>query len=256
MYPLFRFPGTWWSTELEGRRFRVEVLPWRYDLDVVVEPGAPSEKRSILIKANETVNLTITGPESREPWGEPTNIEKQVPDRKSVAMTDVRIGYHPRTAPVVANSLEFTVRYEMTEIGDSARVTVTAEGRNTAASAVETCGCLSFWRTFFALGPEQLQFVPMGYVKDWYQGPKLDVAPVECSTRRLDCDQATLSPGEAISRSMTFSFQPADFAEKTGELHIRTYYFTGPPGIEWHDAERVDLGTHAVPLRIVGTTGF
>jgi hypothetical protein len=257
-YPLYQFPGTDKTVFLDKEGcFSVEVLPGRYDLDVFVAPGARPDRQSVLIKANEIVSLTITGPDARGPWSQPSNIEKQTPPSTEdlVPMESVRVVYHPLTTPVQAHSLEFTVRYEMNQVGDSIKVVVIAEGRNTFASAISTCGCFSFWSTEFGLGPEQLMSIPLAPVRDWYKGPSLHVVPVECTTPRLECAPTTLAHGEAVTRSMSFAFRPADFATKTGELHIRTYYFTGTSGTEWHDAERVDLGTLAVPLRLPGTIG-
>jgi hypothetical protein len=256
-YGSYRLPGTDENASLDKQgRFRIELLPGRYDLDVLVAPGEPVERKTVVIKANETLDLIITGPEGSGRRSRPTNVEQQTPPGMEIApMDSVRVIYHPQTEPVIAKSLTFTVRYEMTEVGDSIRVNVIAEGRNSADAPVSTCGCFSFWRIRFGFGPEQVMDIPLANVKDWYTGPKLEVAPVECTTSTLDCAPTTLAPGESVSRSMSFSFRPADFAEMTGELHVRTYYFTGAPGTEWHDAERIDLGTLAVPIRLPGTVG-
>ena len=254
-WPTYRFPGTDHHLFLEeGGRFRVEVLPGKYDLDMFVAPGAPPERRTILVKANQSVDVIITGPEGEGPVPAPSNIEEITePGSTLYEIKDVGIKYHPQTKPVVSKSLEFTVRYEMADIGDSIRVTVRAEGRNKTPSAVETCGCLSFWQASFALGPEQVGQIPLAPVRDWYKGPKLEVPPEECATPTLDSIPTMINSGDAITRSMSFSFRLKDFEEKTGELRIQTYYFVGVPGSEWHDAERIDLGVIAVPIRIPGT---
>src|SRR5262245_25307372 len=219
-----------------------------------VAPGAPPARRTILVKANQIVDVTITGPEGDGPMPEPSNIEQITePGPTLYEMRDVAIKYHPQTKAVVFKSLEFTVRYEMTEIADSILVTVTAEGRNTTQSTVETCGCLSFWQVSFAIGREQAGQVPLAGARAWYKGPRVDVDRLACVTPTLECTPTKISAGDAVRRSMTFSFRPKDFDEKTGELRIQPYYFAGASGSEWHDAEQIDLGVIAVPIRIPGT---
>ena len=102
---------------------------------------------------NRTETVTVDLVLTRDP-----NFEKQVPPGVALTtMGDVRIIHHPQTRPVATSSLDFKVRYEMTEVSDSVGVSVIAEGRNDTQSPIGTCGCFSFWRTSFALGPEQMQ---------------------------------------------------------------------------------------------------
>lgn len=145
--------------------------------------------------------------------------------------------------------------YEMSTAGDSVQVTVIAEARNIGQSAVQSCGCFSFWEAGFGLGPEQWGDMPLGGPPNWYKGPVLKVAPVECPSAVFECQATTITPGGAIDRTMSFFFRPATFATKTGELHIRCFYFSGTDGMAWEDTEHVDMGTIAVPLRTLGTIG-
>ena len=250
----FWFPGAvQLSITDEAGRYRVDVLPGRYTVRVLDLNGRSTEQEILVRAGTKTMVDWLGGQDGQD--ARAMNREDVRPSGSNdlIPMDSVRVVYHPKIGPVEWKSLDLTVRYELVEVSDSVRVSVMAEGKNRTKGTITTCGCLSFWDVTYGWGPERMGGIPLGAPPGWKPpGPSLTVAPQDCSAPELDAAPVRLAPGERFTRTMSFSFRPEDFREKTGELHIHSFYFTGKQGSPWEDVERVDLGIIAVPIRPPG----
>jgi hypothetical protein len=160
--------------------------------------------------------------------------------------------YHPRSKPVRLGALELTVSYVQSQDGDSVRTRIVAEARNMSDQPVTTCGCLSFWKVSYGIGPEVQDSIPIGG-QYHYRGPVLKVGAAECTTSALECREESLLPGKSRTREIALSFRPADFENWTGEVDVWCMYFYGKPGSAWEDTKCVDVADQfPVPIRPIG----
>ena len=188
--------------------------------------------------------------------GEPAAPEHYtvVPPKRRPVSIEQPVGrgdYPASTTPVRFGPLECIVRYSIQEEGDMAVARIVAEGRNVTDLAIRVCGCFSFWKLEYMYGPEVMDSIPLGGT--WkYRGPRLDVATEECGSPVLECEPIVLTPDATVSREMSFSFDPAEFANWTGEIAVTCVFFRGNRGYEWVDTENVALGPLVVPIRPIG----
>jgi hypothetical protein len=234
-------------------RYRVEVPPGRYNIPVLALSGEPTYQEILVPLGGNVMADVLAGGVGNVPHAD--NIEKIRPhdNRDAVPIDSIRVLYHEQNPPVKHGPLELTVGYRLAAFSDSLRVEVTIRGENVSKKTTAVCGCLSFWDASFGLGPECWGDVPLGHVQGWMDTrPKPSVHRAGCETPVFEGDMINLAPGKYVSRTMMFSFRPEEFREKTGEVLIQCYYFTGKSGQKWEDVERVDLGVIAVPIRPPG----
>lgn len=163
-------------------------------------------------------------------------------------------GVYPESStPVRSGPLELSVRYLLTEDGDSIGARVVAEGKNVTGDAVTICGCFSFWKVEYSSGPEWCDSIPLGGSRP-YPGRILQVDARECDSPALDCDPVVLEPSESYRRELSFAFRPRDFEVWTGEIHVTCIFFHGRQGGAWGDTERAVLTPlpFRVPIRPIG----
>jgi hypothetical protein len=125
-------------------------------------------------------------------------------------------------------------------------VNVVAEGRNIAKESIVVCGHFSFFDAMFALSPDMYDR------SGEYDGHTLAVPGDFVPPDVLECEQTLLEPGESIAHGTSFSFDPRDFEDWTGEVSIQCYFFAGRDGTDWRDVKRVNLGSIRIPIRPIG----
>lgn len=163
--------------------------------------------------------------------------------------------YRASTDTIRYDDVVLSMRYVLTEQGDSVVVNVIAEGTNVSDTPLTDSGCLSLWETRYNWGPDHFECIGFGgpgNFPDSLLFPSLDVPPAECEGARLPRAASVLHPGERIVRGMAFSFFPDAFRLLPGELNITCLYFHGKPGARWEDATSIFVGTIKIPIRPIG----
>lgn len=232
--------------------FRMEIPPGRHIVRALMMGRMPAEQ-SVEVDNARTVSIVFSLVQD-DRRGRQTLVDVS-PSVASVAEDQLESVpvvpvYVPRTKPIRSGPLELTLRYFQSQDGDSVRTTIVAEGTNVTNKLVSVCGCFSFWKVGYGLGPELCDSIPLG--GHWqYRGPTLDVKAAECAAGALECPPTQLKPGATFSREMKFTFRAMDFEKWPGQVNVTCIYFQGQTGAAWADTEHVMLTPtpFAVPVR-------
>ena len=162
-----------------------------------------------------------------------------------------------------SHGIEFLLRYQLVQQGDSVVVTVTAEGRNFRDRPVAEAYCFSFPEMRYTRAPDHLNCVRVGpgpVPPDTVLFPVLEMPPVECKPAKV----GEVPPQGTFASAMMFSFYPNAFREWPGELHLTGRFEmltredqqeeidVGGNARPWEGAWSFDIGTIKIPIRPIG----
>ncbi len=160
--------------------------------------------------------------------------------------------YDASTEPVHWESLEFELRYVLTQVGDSVIVNVVAEATNRASAPFVVCGRFTFMSAIFVISSESYTDAARIGGRMRYEGSTLDVPEDSFASPSLECESVQVGPGELIARGMTFSFDPEKFKFWTGEVGTQCYFYAGTDGQAFSEIWRINLGQIRIPIRPIG----